>query len=60
MRIGILGAGGISETHARAARAIDGVEIVAVHGANHDKAAALATSTGAAVYDDLEAFLRED
>ena len=57
MRVGILGAGGISETHARAARAIDGVEIVAVHGANRDKAAALAASTGAAVYDDLAAFL---
>jgi UDP-N-acetyl-2-amino-2-deoxyglucuronate dehydrogenase len=57
MRVGILGAGGISETHARAARAIDGVEIVAVHGANRDKAAALAASIGAAVYDDLAAFL---
>lgn len=57
MRIGILGAGGISDTHARAARAIEGVAIVAVHGRNRDKAAALAASTGAAVYDDLESFL---
>jgi UDP-N-acetyl-2-amino-2-deoxyglucuronate dehydrogenase len=57
VRIGILGAGGISETHARAALAIDGVEIVAVHGRNREKAAALAKATGAAVHDSLDAFL---
>ncbi|HEX9366882.1 MAG TPA: Gfo/Idh/MocA family oxidoreductase [Vicinamibacterales bacterium] len=57
MRVGILGAGGISDTHARSARAIDGVEIVAVHGANRDKAAALARSAGAVAYEDLAAFL---
>ena len=57
MRIGILGAGGISDTHARAAQAIAGVEVVAVHGANREKAAALARASGAAVYDDLDRFL---
>jgi UDP-N-acetyl-2-amino-2-deoxyglucuronate dehydrogenase len=57
VRVGILGAGGISETHARAAMAIDGVAVVAVHGKNREKAAALAKATGAAVYDSLEAFL---
>ena len=57
MRIGILGAGGISDTHARAARAIGGVQVVAVHGTNRDKAAALARSAGATAYDDLDAFL---
>ncbi len=57
MRIGILGAGGISDTHARAARAIDGVQVVAVHGANREKAAALARSAGATAYDELDAFL---
>ncbi len=57
MRIGILGAGGISDTHARAARAIAGVQVVAVHGANRAKTAALATSAGATAYDELEAFL---
>jgi predicted dehydrogenase len=56
-RIGILGAGGISDTHARAALAIDGVEVVAVHGTNRDKAAALARATGAAVHDSFDAFL---
>ena len=56
MRIGILGAGGISDTHARAARAIPDVEVVAVHGANRGKAAALAQSAGAVAYDDLDTF----
>lgn len=57
MRIGILGAGGISDTHLRAALGIDGVQVVAVHGANHDKAAALARTAGAVPYDDLPSFL---
>jgi UDP-N-acetyl-2-amino-2-deoxyglucuronate dehydrogenase len=57
VRIGILGGGGISDTHARAARAIAGVRVVAVHGANRDKVAALAKSAGATAYDDLDRFL---
>ena len=57
VRIGILGAGGISDTHARAAQGIAGVEVVAVHGANREKAAALARASGATVYDDLHQFL---
>lgn len=57
MRIGILGAGGISDTHARAARAIPGVEVVAVHGFNHTKAEALAQRVGAVAYADLDTFL---
>ena len=59
MRVGIVGAGGISSTHVRAARAIDGVEIVAVHGANSDKAKALAESAGALAFDDYDAFLAQ-
>ena len=59
MRIGILGAGGISDTHARAARAIDGVRIVAVHGANRDKTAALAQASGAVPCDDLDTFFAQ-
>ena len=59
MRIGILGAGGISDTHVRAAQGIDGVQVVAVHGGNRDKAAALARQAGAAAYDDLETFLSQ-
>jgi UDP-N-acetyl-2-amino-2-deoxyglucuronate dehydrogenase len=57
MRIGILGAGNISDTHARAARAIPGVEVVAVYGQNQAKAAALAERCGARAYDSLDRFL---
>jgi len=57
VRIGLLGAGGISATHLRAAQAIAGVEVVAVHGANRDKTHALAASAGATPYDTLDAFL---
>ena len=57
MRIGIIGAGGISDTHVRAAREIGGVEIVAVHGHNPGKTAALAAAAGAVACDTLEALL---
>ena len=57
MRIGIVGAGGISGTHVRAARSIDGVSVVAVYGANAQKTRALAESAGAAAFDDFDAFL---
>jgi predicted dehydrogenase len=56
-RVGILGGGNISETHARAARELDGVEVSAVHGHNREKAARLAAAYGGAVYEDLDAFL---
>jgi UDP-N-acetyl-2-amino-2-deoxyglucuronate dehydrogenase len=56
-QIGIIGAGNISETHARAAREIDGVEIAAVYGNNRDKASRLAQLYGGAVYQNLDAFL---
>ncbi len=59
MRVGILGGGGISDTHARAALAIDCVRVVAVHGANRDKTAALAKKTGATACDDLDTFLAQ-
>ncbi len=57
MKIGILGAGNISDTHARAARAIPGVEIAAVYGANGEKAQRLVDLYGGVRYDDLEKFL---
>jgi predicted dehydrogenase len=57
MRIGILGGGNVSETHLRAARAIDGVEVVAVCGTNPKKVQALARSARAVPYDKLDAFL---
>src|SRR5262245_10356786 len=57
MKIGILGGGNISGTHARAAAAIPGVEGVAFHGSNHVRTATLAQPYGARVYDDLDQFL---
>jgi predicted dehydrogenase len=55
--VGILGGGGISETHARAARELEGVRVVAVHGQNRARAERLAAAVGGAVYGDLDAFL---
>ncbi len=57
MHIGILGAGNISDTHARAAAAIPGMTVAAVCGANPEKTAALAQRHGATPYRDLESFL---
>ncbi len=57
MRVGILGAGNISETHARAAAAIPGTEIVAVTGGNIGRVERLAGAYGAKAYADLDAFL---
>jgi UDP-N-acetyl-2-amino-2-deoxyglucuronate dehydrogenase len=57
IRIGILGAGSISDTHARAALAIPGVEIAAVYGRNVEKAQRLAERHGGVAFDSLEGFL---
>jgi UDP-N-acetyl-2-amino-2-deoxyglucuronate dehydrogenase len=57
MRVGLLGAGNISDTHARAARAIPGIEIAAVCGANREKVARLANTYGGVAYDAVDAFL---
>jgi UDP-N-acetyl-2-amino-2-deoxyglucuronate dehydrogenase len=59
VRVGLIGAGGISGTHARAAAAIDGVRIVAVHGGNPAKAAALASAFGAEAYETLDGFFAQ-
>ena len=57
IHIGIIGGGNISDTHARAAREIGGVEIVSIHGRNREKTVRLAQAYGGTVYDDLPAFL---
>ena len=57
LHLGILGAGNISQTHARAAMAIPGVSISAVLGTSREKAARLAPDAGAEAYDSLERFL---
>src|SRR5262249_23741911 len=56
--IGILGAGGISDTHARAAIAIPNVRVSAVYGGNAAKVAQRAKQYDATAYSDLAAFLR--
>ena len=55
--IGLIGGGNISGTHARAARAIAGVEIAAVYGTNSDKIHGLCREHGGTPYLDFEAFL---
>ena len=55
--IGLIGAGNISETHARAARAIPGVEIAAVFGANREKVERLRREYGGVPYWEFEKFL---
>jgi UDP-N-acetyl-2-amino-2-deoxyglucuronate dehydrogenase len=57
MHVGIIGGGGISDTHARAARSVPGVEISAVFGANRDKTSRLSREYGGVAYDDFERFL---
>ena len=58
IHIGFVGGGNISETHARAAREIEGVEIAAIYGLNREKSKQLGQHYGGAVYADFEAFLR--
>jgi len=55
--IGSIGGGNISETHARAAREIQGVEIAAIYGHNREKTARLGHLYGGTVYDSLPSFL---
>src|SRR5690349_24721031 len=57
IRLGLIGGGNISETHARAAMAIPGVEVSAICGSNSTKVARLCAECGAAAYSDLERFL---
>ena len=56
--IGLIGGGNITETHARAARAIPGVEIAAIHGTNSEKIARLCREYGGAPYENFDAFLK--
>ena len=56
--IGLIGGGNITETHARAARAIDGVEISAIHGTNAEKINRLCREHGGTPYQHFDAFLQ--
>jgi UDP-N-acetyl-2-amino-2-deoxyglucuronate dehydrogenase len=55
--IGLIGGGNITETHARAARAIPGARIVAICGTNAEKTSRLCHEHGAISYLDFNAFL---
>lgn len=55
--IGLIGAGNISETHARAAQAIPGVEIAAIYGTNAEKVGRLSREYGGKPYSDFDQFL---
>src|SRR5689334_7745757 len=58
IHVGLIGAGNISHTHARAAKAIPGVEIAAVCGTNTEKVKQLSSEHGASPYSDFDAFLQ--
>jgi predicted dehydrogenase len=55
---GLIGAGNISDTHARAALAA-GLRIAGVHGDNRDKARAIADRYNTAAFDSLDALLAQ-
>jgi UDP-N-acetyl-2-amino-2-deoxyglucuronate dehydrogenase len=57
IKVGILGSGNISDTHARAAHSIPGAEVVAVYGRELAKAARLTDLYGGRAFDDLDRFL---
>jgi UDP-N-acetyl-2-amino-2-deoxyglucuronate dehydrogenase len=55
--LGLIGGGNISETHARAARAIAGVQIAAVFGTNAEHVNRLCQEYGGTPYTNFEKFL---
>jgi UDP-N-acetyl-2-amino-2-deoxyglucuronate dehydrogenase len=57
LHVGLIGGGNITETHARAAHAISGVEIAAVYGTNSEKVQRLCREHGGTPYGDFGAFL---
>jgi UDP-N-acetyl-2-amino-2-deoxyglucuronate dehydrogenase len=57
IRIGLVGGGNISNTHARAASEIPGVEIVAIYGTNEEKVSRLSQEFRAKSYSDVKSFL---
>jgi predicted dehydrogenase len=55
--IGLIGGGNITDTHARAVRAIPGANVAAIYGTNTGKVRRLAGEHGGQAYTDLDAFL---
>jgi UDP-N-acetyl-2-amino-2-deoxyglucuronate dehydrogenase len=58
MHIGLIGGGSITDTHARAAHEISGVEIAAIYGTNATRVVHLCRQHGAQPFQDFDAFLR--
>lgn len=59
-RVGVVGGGNISGTHARAALEIPGTEVVAHWGGNLERTRKLAQEVGGEVYEDYTAFIRHE
>lgn len=57
IRVGLIGGGNITETHARAARSIPDAEIAAVFGNHEEKVERLCREHGGTPYTDFEKFL---
>jgi predicted dehydrogenase len=57
VHVGLIGAGNISDTHARALREVPGAVLTAVHSPTRSHAEALAARHQAAAYDTLDRFL---
>jgi UDP-N-acetyl-2-amino-2-deoxyglucuronate dehydrogenase len=57
IHIGLIGGGNISDTHARAASAIPGLEIAAIYGTNSEKVTALCQKYGGTPYQGFDSFL---
>jgi UDP-N-acetyl-2-amino-2-deoxyglucuronate dehydrogenase len=55
--IGLIGGGNISEAHARAVRAVPGVEIAAIYGTNAERVGRLSREHGGKPYSDFDQFL---
>src|SRR5207244_9907461 len=55
--IGLIGGGNITETHARAVRAVGGADVAAIYGSNIEKVRRLAGEHGGQAYADLDSFL---
>src|SRR5262245_60383414 len=57
IHVGLIGGGNITETHARAARVMSGVEVAAVYGIHPEKVHRLCREHGGTPYVDFNAFL---
>src|SRR3981081_3782048 len=55
--IGLIGSGNITQTHARAARAIPNVQIAAIYGINPKTVTSLAAEHQAKPYNDFTSFV---